>query len=137
MGEVNGELLKDYNAWKRSLRNFSWLQGTVPGATDIDVFIERRGNFMVMETKPWIPKVGVRLPFGQYLALIALAKIPKFTVLLIGEATDDKLYVLNIADAPGTKNRTLPVWYKSAQFIRMDKEGLAEMVGGWYEEADR
>lgn len=133
----NPELMRDYEAWKSSLRNFAWLANVVPGATDIDVFIERRGSFLVIETKPWLDKTGVRLPFGQYLALTALAALPQFTVLLVGETDTDRLYVLNIEDKAGVKNSTRPVWYKSSDFTRMTQAGLAEMVAGWYEEADR
>ena len=57
--------LNDYDTWKASLRNFDWLEDVVSGATDLDVFIERKGQFLVLETKAWLPDTGMRMPFGQ------------------------------------------------------------------------
>ena len=106
-------VMRDFNAWERSLKNFDWLKDSVPGATDLDVFIERRGHFLVMETKAYIPGVGVKVPFGQYLALKALAALDQFDVWLVGETDDpDKLYILNMADKEPTMIRTSPVWFK-------------------------
>ena len=39
---------------------------------DVDVLIERRGRFLVLEAKPWTN--GVNVGFGQHLALDALAQ---------------------------------------------------------------
>ncbi|MBZ5782267.1 hypothetical protein, partial [Klebsiella aerogenes] len=86
--------------------NFEWLADSVPGATDLDVFIERRGQFLVLETKAYSVGSGVRVPFGQYLALKALSALPEFTVLLVGETDDeDKFYVLNMEEREPTKIR--------------------------------
>lgn len=132
----NGQEMRDFDAWSRSIKNFEWLADAVPGATDLDVFIERRGQFLVLETKNYSVGSGVRVPFGQYLALLALSKLETFTVYLVGETDDeDVLYVLNLADREPTKIRTAPVWFKSRQFTRTTKEGLAAMCKGWFDES--
>lgn len=131
--------MRDFDAWSKSLRNFEWLSDVVPGATDLDVFIERRGQFLVLETKTYSIGSGVRVPFGQYLALKALADLDQFTVLLVGEVEGfpERLYYLNLNDREPTMVRTAPVWFKSRQFTATTKEGLAELCKGWWEEASR
>ena len=136
MSGGNGQELRDFAAWERSLKNFTWLSDAVPGATDLDVFIERLGHFLVLETKHYSPGSGVRVPFGQYLALKALADLDEFDVFLVGETDDeDKLYVLNLAEREPTRVRTAPVWFKSRQFTRTTKEGLAIQCKAWFAEA--
>jgi len=49
------------------------------GVSDIDGVIERRGHFMVLETK----RPGEKIPTGQLIMLKALAALPKFHVLVI------------------------------------------------------
>lgn len=132
----NGQEMRDFDAWKRSLKNFEWLADAVPGATDIDVFIERRGRFLCMETKAYVPGVGVRVPFGQYLALKALADLEPFDVWLVGETNDeDKFYWLDLGSRVPTKVRTAPVWFKARQFTRVSKSALGEMAKEWFDEA--
>lgn len=128
--------MRDFDAWERSLKNFEWLSDSVPGATDLDVFIERKKQFLVIETKHYSVGSGVRVPFGQYLALKALSELPSFTVYLVGEleGNADRLYVLNLADREPTKVRTGPVWFKTRQFQATTKSGLAEMCKAWWEE---
>lgn len=79
--------LRDYEAWKTSLRNFTWLHHVAPGATDLDVVIERRGHFLVLETKHW--QEGVKVPLGQHILLAQLSALEPFTVFLVGEKADD------------------------------------------------
>lgn len=126
--------MRDYEAWQQSLRDYEWLQGVVPGAMDIDVFIERRGHFLVLETKPWTN--GVNVGFGQHLALAALAAEESFDVYLIGEApAKGALYIVRYDDREPVKKGTRPVWFPPRRFQRMDKEGLRVLVGSWYAEA--
>ena len=132
----NTELLRNYDEWKNSLRNFAWLGDAVPGATDIDVFVERRGSFLVLETKAWMPNYGIKVPFGQYLALKALADLPQFTVILIGETDDEDLfYYLDIAEHTPRKYRTTPVRYGPELFQEIDQAGILENVAHWYSQA--
>jgi hypothetical protein len=133
---ANQQEMRSYDAWAKSLQNFEWLSESVPGATDLDIFIERRGSFLVIETKAWQDN-GIRVPFGQYLALKALSELDEFDVYLVGEVDGDpnKFYVLNLSDREPTKVRTSPVWFKTKQFQRTTKDGLAALVQGWYETA--
>ncbi|MGZ4518817.1 MAG: hypothetical protein ACXVGB_00165 [Mycobacteriaceae bacterium] len=128
--------MRSFKEWQASLRNFEWLSDSVPGATDLDVFIERRGHFLVIETKHYSIGSGVRVPFGQYLALKALADLPEFDVWLVGETDDpERLYWLDLGSREPTKARTTPVWFKSKQFTRVDKHALGSMAKGWYQDA--
>ena len=132
----NGQIMRDFEAWEKSIRDFSWLSEAVPGATDIDVFIERRGKFLVLETKRYVPGTGINVPFGQYLALQALSDLPEFDVWLVGEPDDgDSLYVLGLGERTPKKVRTSPVWYKARQFAKTDKAGLGIMCKSWFDEA--
>lgn len=127
--------MRDVDAWLKSLRNFAWLQEAgISGAMDVDLLVERRGHFFVAEGKPWTK--GVRVPFGQHLALEALAVLDEFDVYLVGEVEgSDVVYVLRLGDRAPVRNKTAPVWYPPRRFMRMTKPGLADMVRGWYAEA--
>lgn len=126
-------LMRDFDQWAASLRNYEWLTGVVPGAMDVDVLVERRGHFLVLEAKPW--SNGVNVGFGQHLALEALARLEAFDVYLVGEGKDDKLYLLRYDDRPPVRNGTRPVWFPPRRFQRTNKEGLRVLVGEWYKEA--
>lgn len=130
------ETMRDYAAWQQSLKNFEWLTGAVPGASDLDLICERRGHFLVIETKNYSVGSGIRVPFGQYLMLDALAKLPQFDVWLVGETDDpDTLYWLDLASSVPVRIRTSPVWFKYRAFRRLSKTGLADMAHGWFKEA--
>jgi len=132
----NGQEMRSFDAWEKSLKNFEWLSEAVPGATDIDVFIERKGRFLILETKSYQAGSGIRVPFGQYLALKALAALEPFDVWLVGETDDpNKLYWLDLGSREPTKVRTAPVWFKHRQFQRTTKDGLAIMAKEWFSEA--
>ena len=47
--------------------------------TDIDGFVERNGNFLVLETK----KVGVEIPPGQLITFNQLRKTNVFTIVVL------------------------------------------------------
>lgn len=64
---ADARTLNDYETWHRGLRNYEWLGNVVPGATDIDLLIERQARFLVMETKHW--HRGVKVPIGQDIML--------------------------------------------------------------------
>jgi hypothetical protein len=126
--------MRNYDKWAQSLRNYEWLQGVVPGAMDVDVLIERRGKFLVLEAKPW--QSGVSVGFGQHLALRALAEQEAFDVYLVGEVEGkDTLYIVRYDDRDPVMNRTRPVWFPPRRFQRTTKAGLALLVKGWFEEA--
>jgi len=124
--------MRNYEEWAKSLRNYEWLAGVVPGAMDVDVLIERKGHFLVLETKPWTN--GVNVGFGQHLALDALSRLDEFDVYLVGEGSKGQLYMLRYdGDAP-VRNGTRPVWFPPKRFMRTTKEGLGVFVGEWYKE---
>lgn len=127
--------MRDFEKWHKSLRNFEWLADAgISGGMDIDLFIERRGRFLVIEGKPWTN--GVNVGFGQYLALEALAKEEAFDVYLVGEVEKgDALHVLRLGDKPPILKQTRPVWYPPRRFMRLTKPGLADLISGWYLEA--
>ena len=125
--------MRNFEEWQKSLRNYEWMAGVVPGAMDIDVLIERKGHFLVLEAKPWTN--GVNVGFGQHLALDALSKVENMDVYLVGEGKSDNFYLLRYDDRPPVRNQTRPVWFPPGRFMRTTKEGLKIFVGAWYEEA--
>jgi hypothetical protein len=129
------EALRDYETFQKSLRDFaSWLNGVVPGASDVDLLIERKGRFLVCELKPWTN--GVNLPYGQHLALTRLAELDVFTVYIIGESPDG-LHVMNLN--PGMKPITsrrkgkMVVWWEPKRFLPMTRDSLRDVVKNWWD----
>lgn len=129
------EAIRDWEKFEGTLRDYaSWLGTAVPGASDLDMVVERRGKFLVLETKPW--SNGVNVGFGQYLMLHALSEIEQFDVYIVGEAPKTKaLYTMRMNGTPPVKKGVRPVWYPPKRFTRMSRDGLREMVQLWYEEA--
>ena len=126
------QVMRDYEKWSKSVRNFEWLAGKVPGACDIDVIVERKGRFLVLEAKDW--SNGINVPFGQHLMLDAMSRLEMFDVFLVGEGKTDTFYLLRYDDSPPVRNGTRPVWFPPKRFQRTTKEGLGIMVGEWYKE---
>lgn len=61
--------------------------------TDIDALVERKGYFLAIETKEWVPFDTLEdppgIPRGQEICLEQMAKQPNWTVLYVaGEAAD-------------------------------------------------
>jgi len=54
------------------------------GVSDLDGVIERRGHFLILETK----RPGEQLPVGQLIMLKALAALPNFLVLVVSGDID-------------------------------------------------
>lgn len=130
------EKIRDWEKFEGTLRDYaSWLGSAVPGASDLDFVVERRGHFLVLEAKPW--SNGINVGFGQYLMLETLAKIDAFDVYLVGEAPKSgACYLLRLDPAnPPVKKATRPVWYPPRRFMRMTRDTLREFVKNWFEEA--
>lgn len=91
--------------------------------TDIDGFVERYGNFLVLETK----KQGVEIKTGQMITFNELTKTGKFTVIVIW---GDK-------DAP----TEMQVFYPHPQQPSAKKQAtidnLRAVVGWWFCNARR
>lgn len=140
----NGQAMRNFEEWQRSLRNFEWLSDVVPGAMDIDVMVERKGHFLIIETKPFMPKVGVYVGYGQHKALYALSKQPNTTVYLIGDdaGTAQRLprrYLLcyNAMPAPAVirRNGKPHAYWPVEKFIPTNTEGLQQIVREWWDDA--
>lgn len=129
--------LRSYSKWSKTVRNFAWLKDTVPGATDIDMLIERGGKFLIIEGKPWLSKGGVLVPYGQHRALYQLSQQPNTTVLLLGEGSGDTLHVSNYATAakPRYKPETRTMVWDRTQFKESTKDEVREWIAEWWQNA--
>ncbi len=80
---ASGNMTIQYpDTYLANLWDWACLAGTMPGkmtASDIDGIIERRGKFLVIETK----SPGVPVPTGQRILLDALADNGAFTVIVV------------------------------------------------------
>lgn len=134
--------LRNFESFQESIRNFdSWIGKCVPGAMDLDVLVERRDNFLVLEGKPW--KNGVAISYGAHLSLSSLARRDGFTVYLVGEGRVDGetvLHYLDYAQAPRAAHISkykgrMEAWWGPDCFERTDVEGLRRLVKGWWDAA--
>lgn len=123
--------MRSFEQWESSVRNFEWVQGAIPGATDLDMLVERNGNFLILESKT-MEGSGVNVPFGQYLALNALAKVPKFQVMLVGEGPKGGWFRYWLSPDSGIRNGTRPVWFPKDWFTRIGKDDLREELRAWW-----
>ena len=128
--------LKNYASFQGSLRNFAWLKDIVPGATDLDLLVERNRHFLVVELEPWFE--GVHMPYGQHKALYHLSLQPNTSVYLVGE-TDNEMHLTpyNGAKAPAVlrrKGRT-EVWWKPERFHRTNEKEMRTLVLNWWNDA--
>jgi hypothetical protein len=138
-------VIRNHKLFEESLRCFDWLGGVVPGAMDVDLLLERAGNFLVLELKPRIgPRVYV--PLGQYIALKALAAREGFTVLLVVETPESKksplplFSVANLGALPkggvrrwqGVKSMS---WELDSNFEDMTLDDLRARLRTWWNEA--
>lgn len=128
--------LRSYDEFSRSVRNFAWLKGAAPGASDVDLLIERHGKFLVLEAKPF--EDGVVMPYGQHLALTALAEVPGFTVYLVGEDSEENARLANygtqrpkVTFKRPSDGRTMVVW-KPRQFRKLTRDELRGLVSAWW-----
>lgn len=132
--------LRSYEEFQKSFRFFeSWIGGAAPGATDIDCLIERRGNFLVLESKPWAG-MGVVVGLGQHLALTALARLQEVDVWLIGESASGERYVTELKDGNVPRVRRsnrVHAYYPADLFQAVSVEQLQAKVRGWWDEASR
>lgn len=126
--------IRDYEEWARSIRNFAnWVGDAVPGGSDLDFICERKGQFLVVEGKHY--HQGMMIPYGQWLMLKQLAKLPQFTVLLVGEGDDDQLFITDLdnpdLDCTFSRGRGMCVGPRS--FVTSNVEGLQETLREWWE----
>jgi len=136
---VTNNQLRNFDEWERSLRNFDWLGDAVPGGMDLDFMVERKGNFLVIEGKPWWSgSGGVSVPYGQHLALYRLSRQENFRVYLVGEE-GDLLHLLHYNDAPKPQVRRRAgkpeAWWPPERFIPTNRDGLRRILRGWWRDA--
>lgn len=128
--------LRSYEEWRKSVRNFEWLQDAAPGAMDVDFLLERGGHFLVVEAKPWMK--GVSVPYGQHKALLALSRQAETRVYLAGEDGDVlHLACYNTSPAPFIRKvgRKCDAWWPPDRFIPTTRDGLRSIVKAWWEDA--
>lgn len=134
MTETHADIdpLTNYETFAKSVRDFQWLNGVVPGAMDVDVLIERNGKFLVIEGKPW--RDGVVLPYGQHKALFALSKLDMFSVYLVGEAKDETVYITPYTGKAPVylRQRSASLW-TADRFVPTTKDGLAKLAKEWWD----
>lgn len=141
--------INDYEAFSRGLRNYTWLQSVIPGASDLDFITERRRKFLVLEAKHW--HHGVRVPIGQDILLRQLDGIRAhapgcqaqctgcgegerpFTVLLVGEEVvgededADRFHVMRFGRAVPLHSNLYP----SSLFDTSTRDDLRHLVHTW------
>ena len=103
--------------------DWTWTQGcfgdTKIKPMDVDAIVERKGQFLVFETK----NIGVPIPAGQMFTLEALHRLDVFTILIIY----GKLYP-----------ETCDIWYpKCSKVGKLEgTEAAHEFVCKWFAWAD-
>jgi hypothetical protein len=103
--------------------DWSWLEGCFGNTKimpmDIDAIVERKGNFLIFETK----HMGVPVPQGQMITLKKLVGLRKITVMIIhGKKLPERFTVLY---PNGVKQ----------DYIGLEK--AKEVVTNWFNYADK
>lgn len=126
--------LRSFSSWQRSLRNFDFLTSAVPGGMDIDLMVERAGNFLFIEGKHY--NHGIHVNYGQHKALFSLCRQPNTTVYLIGETDGLKFHLLRydpeVKPQFVRKGRVSAYWAPE-RFIPVSRNGLTDVVVQWWE----
>jgi hypothetical protein len=110
----------------------------VPGATDIDFMCERNGHFLVIELKDF--HKGIRMSYGQHLALRRLNKQPCTRVFLLGEEGDGLYLTQYSEDAPPRfthRGGKKAVFWPPERFESVTREQVREVVQRWWEEVSQ
>lgn len=106
--------------------DWSWTQGCFGAGKitpmDFDGVVERKGNFIIIETK----NMGVPVPLGQMITLESIYKLDVFTVIFIqGKSTPE---LAKVWCQPGFKGGKKMDEYKETDVKRM--QGF---LSEWYE----
>lgn len=130
------DTIKHHATFERSLPvgfdgafDWSWTQGHLGNGKitpmDFDGVVERKGNFIVFETKGAM----VPIPRGQLMTLEAAYRLGVFTILLIeGKTTPESAQAWC---QPGFKNGM-----RMRQHVPTDSDRLGRFVGDWYDFAN-
>jgi len=97
---------------------------------DIDFLVERRGQFLVFETKPG----NVDIPFGQRRALEALARNPEFTVAALWGEPDEPEQIQECVRGVWVQPRPFSakdLWnYGADWWLHVNRRGKVAAQGG-------
>lgn len=119
--------IQDKEAYMAGVWDWAILDGcfgdTKISPTDIDGMAERKGKFLVLETK----RVGASIPTGQQLTFNALRDTGLFTIIIIWGEQNKPEAIEILYPAPH------PVKDKYSANI----EELRRVVSGWYRYADK
>lgn len=121
--------IQNYEAFQDSLRNFEkWLFPVGIGGFDIDCAVERHGYFLFLEST-----AKDDLSIGKYIALHALAKLPRVKVLIIKECLNGTFLIANANQEPILKG--VDEHSEKRAFVKWDnKVYSANMMGGLVKE---
>lgn len=111
--------IRNAEHYMEGIWDWSILKGALGGRiepTDLDGFVERRGQFLVLETK----RPGVGIPVGQRLTFEALVRLPQFTVIVIWGKRDEP--------------QAVQVWTQKGKqtYRHADLALLRRIVSAWY-----
>lgn len=116
--------IRNMNAYDRGFWDWKILQGcfgnTSISPTDVDGLVERKGNFLFIETK----QPGAPMPKGQEITLRSLAQ--RGHTVLIARGSDEKVTGLEKWTAMGDES-----------FPNATLQTLREMVAGWFDFANK
>ena len=111
--------IRNEKAYMNNLWDWGFIENILPGScavSDIDGIIERRGHFLLIETKG----PGVEVPQGQAIMFDSLSAIPQFSVWVVW-------------GKPG-KVEAMQRWGQAV--FRADNQNLLDTVQLWWELAD-
>jgi hypothetical protein len=115
MGSFDKRYIRSKEGFEASIRHFAKFSSVLRGCTDIDLFYERNGQFLIMEGKEIFDEnwQHYNVPWGQWYALYQLQRaIPtKMTLLQVVHYHDkktgnNKYWVTNINKGEKLDNRT-------------------------------
>lgn len=129
--------IKHHEAFKKSpsagfdgVFDWSWTSGCFGDGNitpmDFDGVVERKGNFLIMETKG----IGVPVPKGQIFTMESAFKLNVFTILFIQGKQSPEL--AKAWCQPGFRNGVV-----MNDFIQTDSSRMQDFLSSWYEFADK
>ena len=67
--------IQNFEIFQKSIKNFADFYPRIKGASDIDFFYERKGNFLILEDKTYNSNETILLYYGEMKALISFWKL--------------------------------------------------------------
>ena len=131
MGSFDKRYIRSKKGFEASIRHFAKFSKVLRGCTDIDLFYERKGQFIIMEGKEIFEKNWqfYDVPWGQWYALFQLQRaIPtKMNILQVVHYHDKEIganryWICNIKKGEKIDNRTTR--FMRFHFDEYDLDGL-------------